>query len=122
MKLVSVRLNRALVLRDITISELAHQAGISQSYVSHLAKGERLPTITTLRKLAKALNVRVSFFLEEDISPLQSVYHQFPENIQEFLAKKNSLEYLRVAKMAAESNIPPQGIRKIIEVIKDANS
>lgn len=122
MKLISKRLNKAIELRDTTISELAHRAGISQSYVSHLARGERMPTIPTLNKLARALNVRISFFLEEDTSPLQNIYQHFPEDIQEFLAARSSLEYIKMAKIAKESNIPPQGIRKIIEVIKDANS
>jgi len=64
------------------------------------------------------LNVPISFFIEENIVPLQNIYHRFPEDIQEYLAKEGSLDYIALAKEADESNISPEDIKEIIKIIK----
>ncbi len=43
--------------RRISQQELAHSAGLSVSYISMLERGERLPPLDTLEKLAQVLKV-----------------------------------------------------------------
>lgn len=43
--------------RGLKLTELAAKAGFSHSYLSRLERGEKQPTIATLRKLAAALDV-----------------------------------------------------------------
>ncbi len=43
--------------RKISQQELAHSAGLSVSYISMLERGERLPPLDTLEKLAQVLKV-----------------------------------------------------------------
>ncbi len=43
--------------RQISQQELAHSAGLSVSYISMLERGERLPPLDTLEKLAQVLKV-----------------------------------------------------------------
>jgi transcriptional regulator with XRE-family HTH domain len=50
--------------RGISQEELANKVGVTQQYVALLEKGERKPSLDTLRKLAKALDVAVGELVE----------------------------------------------------------
>jgi transcriptional regulator with XRE-family HTH domain len=58
---------RIKILRErqkISQEELAARSGISRGYLARLETGRHDPTITTLEKLAKALNVPVGKLLK----------------------------------------------------------
>ena len=59
-KLKQVRLGKRL-----TQAELSNLSGISQQYISDIEKGVSTGSVSTLRKLAKALNVSVSELLDD---------------------------------------------------------
>ena len=50
---------------NMSQSELARRAGISQSLLSDIESGKVNPTIKTLTKLAKALKVPITALLDE---------------------------------------------------------
>jgi transcriptional regulator with XRE-family HTH domain len=50
--------------RAMTQEALAKQAGISRGYLARVETGRHEPTLTMLRKLAKALGVPVTALLE----------------------------------------------------------
>ncbi len=50
--------------RGLTQGALAKAAGISQIYVAKIEAGDKIPSIPTLEKLAKALKVKVAELLE----------------------------------------------------------
>jgi transcriptional regulator with XRE-family HTH domain len=52
--------------RRLTQSQLANKAGISQSVLSDIENGKVNPTVPTLYKIAKALNVDMNKLLELD--------------------------------------------------------
>lgn len=62
------RLNRIVQLRtkqELSQRELAKKAGVSVAYVALIETGERTnPSLTVLRRLAKALQVPVTELLE----------------------------------------------------------
>lgn len=47
-------------------AQLASNSGVSNTYISELESGKKQPTITTIRKLAKALEVPIVDLIEED--------------------------------------------------------
>ena len=47
-------------------AQLASNSALSNTYISELESGKKQPTITTLRKLAYALEVPISALIEED--------------------------------------------------------
>ncbi len=44
--------------------DLAFKAGLNRAYVGYIERGERKPTVDTLAKLAKALKVKLSEFID----------------------------------------------------------
>jgi transcriptional regulator with XRE-family HTH domain len=52
--------------RDLTQRELASQAGISANAVSLIERDEISPSVATLQRLATSLNVKMSYFFDED--------------------------------------------------------
>lgn len=43
---------------DLNKSELADKAGLDRTYIGGIERGERNPTLTTMYKLAKALQLK----------------------------------------------------------------
>jgi transcriptional regulator with XRE-family HTH domain len=44
--------------KKLTQLELADRVGVDRSYIGHIELGERSPTISTLKKIARSLGVR----------------------------------------------------------------
>ncbi|MEW6402966.1 MAG: XRE family transcriptional regulator [Chloroflexota bacterium] len=59
--------------RNISQRDLAHMAGLSPNSISLIERDETSPSVATLQSLAAALNIRMSYFFEEE-SPA-SVLH-----------------------------------------------
>lgn len=51
------KLSRIMKKREIDLTELAKKSNTTKSCISDYVRGERLPSIYTLSKIAKALNV-----------------------------------------------------------------
>jgi transcriptional regulator with XRE-family HTH domain len=49
----------------LTQESVAHEAGLSRNYVGMVERGERVPTIIALRKLALAIDTTMSSMIQE---------------------------------------------------------
>lgn len=71
-----IRLKDILKERNLTLSAFAEQVGISQSNLSNYANGNISPTLETLEKIAKALNISVTeLFKEKETLEFQIKYN-----------------------------------------------
>ena len=61
---VGKNLRRLRKAAGLTFEALARKAGLSLGYVQRLEAGQHDPPVSTLRKLAKALRVKVGRLLE----------------------------------------------------------
>jgi transcriptional regulator with XRE-family HTH domain len=61
-------------VNDLTLDDLASQAGISASHLSRLERGQTLPSFTVLAQIAHVLGVSVDEFvqLEQDVQALDA--------------------------------------------------
>ncbi|RJP49483.1 MAG: helix-turn-helix domain-containing protein [Anaerolineaceae bacterium] len=59
--------------RNISQRDLAHLAGLSPNSISLIERDETSPSVATLQSLASALNIRMSYFFEEEAT--SSVLH-----------------------------------------------
>jgi len=51
------------IAAGLTQTAVAKRSGVNPSYLSHLESGRRNPTLATLERLAKILNVAPGYFL-----------------------------------------------------------
>lgn len=61
---MSKRLREWRAKRKMSQRDLADVSGVSREYIARIELGQHDPTLSTLEKLAKALNVRVSKLIE----------------------------------------------------------
>jgi transcriptional regulator with XRE-family HTH domain len=57
-------LRRARIWRKLTQAQLAAKVGVHEMTISKLERGDRQPSLALLRRLAKALKVKVGELLE----------------------------------------------------------
>ncbi len=53
--------------KKITQKQLAHRTGLSPSLLSQIENGQIAASLTTLDKLSSSLNVKISYFLDEEV-------------------------------------------------------
>ena len=66
---VGARIRRFRHLRGLSQEQLALQAGLNTAFLGHLERGLKSPTITTLEKLVKALNITFEELFAEESAP-----------------------------------------------------
>ena len=60
--------------RDLSQRELARLAGVSANAISLIERNEISPSVATLHRLATALNIRISYFLESDAGQAKIIH------------------------------------------------
>jgi len=63
---LSARIQYLRETRDLTQSQLADKAKVSQSTIAQLESGEKKPSVETLEKVASALDVNLALFFAQD--------------------------------------------------------
>lgn len=68
--------------QNLTLDDLAEQAGISASHLSRLERGQTLPSFTVLAGIAHVLGVSIDEFakLEHDVTELDTELQEVLEN------------------------------------------
>lgn len=105
------------VEREMSTMDVAKLTGLSQGYISNIENNEEMnPTKATIFKLAKALGVEPEFLMNESAYITNEVIENLPPDIQEWLAGKDILPYLYLAKEMHGKQIPVEKAAKIIEI------
>lgn len=63
-QLFGARLREVRLARGLTQGDLAQRCGTSVAAISHIERGTKVPTLTTLVRLADALECRVTKLVE----------------------------------------------------------
>lgn len=64
-RIVAKNVRRIRTAAELSQEEVAVRMGVEQTYVSGLERGVRNPTITTLDRAARALNVKIAELLKD---------------------------------------------------------
>lgn len=64
-KLVARNIRKLLKEKDMTQSELALRSGVNRPHLSSICAGRRMPRLTTLGAIARALGTNVKEIIEE---------------------------------------------------------
>jgi len=54
--------------RGLTLAQLGQQVGLSASYLSQIERSVTMPSLARLTTIARALDVEVGYFFEDDVS------------------------------------------------------
>jgi quercetin dioxygenase-like cupin family protein len=63
---VGLRIKRVRGEKNLTLKMVEAASGVSATHVSEIERGETVPTIKALARIARALGKRTAFFLEEN--------------------------------------------------------
>lgn len=69
--------------KGLTQEQLGESAQIHYSYVGQVERGEKMPSLKTLQKLAAALNTKLQYILEGPVT--YNINNELPPEITAFL-------------------------------------
>jgi transcriptional regulator with XRE-family HTH domain len=116
---ISEKLKRMRELRNYTTSQLAEISGVPQSTISKIENGKSTsPTIDTIKKLAKALNITPMYFLDDSLVTPFDFYDDWPEDVKKaFLDNEEGMAYLKVTEKAKQNGISPKALENIVNSV-----
>lgn len=84
---VILKLRQERELRHISQLELSFSSGISQTMISHIESGRKIPTLRTLIRLCDALDINpaILFSFSDDEENRRRVKHQIITMIERYL-------------------------------------
>ncbi|ACL68946.1 helix-turn-helix domain-containing protein [Halothermothrix orenii] len=68
---IGKKLRKLRIGKGYSLGDLEEIAGVSKSMLGQIERGKTNPTVKTLWKVARSLNVPFSFFIEEETSPVK---------------------------------------------------
>lgn len=98
--------------KGLSQEELAKLIGLSRQFVGHMETDIKKPSLETLIKLAKILEVSLDFLAEEDVKIILRDF--LPKDLQ----KDQRTAYEVVVDKAIESEITPDDLAFYIETIR----
>ncbi len=119
------RLSALREKKGLTQIELADLTKISRSRLSLYEIDKREPDLETVKQLANFFDVSTDYLLGRDMKPTEKSRYHTPDQatddpeLQKRFAER--AEYYKVADEAADAKIPPDKIRKFLELFKDSN-
>lgn len=117
------RLRTLRLQSGLTAKELSDLSGVTRSLISELETGKRQSTSAdTIDKLARALCVSPSYFFESDYSLSTQITYGIPSDIHEFLLREDSYSYIRIARKAQETGLPPEILEELLDLVKRIRS
>ena len=79
---VATRIQEERLARKLSQLDLALEAGISQGYLAMVESHQKIPTITTIFKIARALNISPTELFEKQDIDRQEIKNQVISLIQ----------------------------------------
>ena len=80
-RIIAMNLKQLRTERSLTLGQLAKESGVSKAILSDMEKGESNPTINTIIKVSKGLNVPYSRLME-GVEPESTLVRQ-PETVMQ---------------------------------------
>lgn len=80
-KEVARRIRRERKNRRLSQMELANEAEIAQSFLASIESGKKIPTVTTVLKIARALGISPALFFTEDYKDRELVKEEIINRI-----------------------------------------
>lgn len=89
---------------DLTLKDLSEKTGLSVSFLSSVERGATSLAITSLKKIADALDVTMAYFFEEDI---KSNFHVKTEQQKVFRVENSASTFVRLGGQFPKRAVEP---------------
>lgn len=94
MKEISDKIKQLRKSKSITLKDLSESTGLSVSFLSQVERGESSLAITSLNKIAVALDEHITSFFEQ---PLNEDYKIVPNKIKPFKLENSNQKFIKTA-------------------------
>jgi len=101
---ISGKINTLRKNKKMTLKDLSEASGLSISFLSQIENGSSSLAITSLKKIADALNVPITYFFE---SRENCNYHLTLANQKKWQMEGSPLEYIRLCSDFPETVLEP---------------
>jgi transcriptional regulator with XRE-family HTH domain len=124
-RMIGVLINSARETKNLSAAELGASLNIDVDDIRGYETGQLPVPMTVLVALSSALNVNMSYFLDDsgrvgeflEIREALELFEQMPEDVREFVSVPANQVYIRVAMALAE--IPTNNLRTLAENLLD---
>ncbi|PAB61342.1 helix-turn-helix domain-containing protein [Anaeromicrobium sediminis] len=101
--------------KELYQKDLAKIIGVSSGAIGMYENDKRTPDFETLKKIANYFNVSTDYLLGivDDPSVIKVSGDNLPDELKEI-----GIQYLTLAKEMQDKEIPPEDIKKILDVLK----
>lgn len=106
------RIKQVRILRGLTAKEVSCRAGLSQGYVSRLENNERVPSNSTILKIANVLHVSPSYLLDGTGQPPLGSHLSL--HLKEFVNNYNNVQWIQAAYDAKQAGLSPDVLRHLL--------
>jgi transcriptional regulator with XRE-family HTH domain len=100
--------------KEMNLQDLSDKAGIGRSTLSEIENGTNTPNLTTLQKLADALDTTVGELVDGKLAT-GVIHGLLPDDVKEFLDSQDALSYLKINAKAQELGVSPEHIAQYVE-------
>lgn len=100
---VGERVKKLRSERELTLQDVANLTGFSKALISQIENNVVMPPINTLAKIAKVLNVKMTYFFEEDIN--YKSYYVVPKDKRKFVFREGAKHGYLYEELATIKNI-----------------
>ena len=114
-KIFSEKLKRIMFEKNLKQEDFAKKIGVNQSHVSNWITGKRNPSMNTLNKIAKTLNIPISSLIENTGKNNLKNSNEFSEQIKEI---QNKLKDLEINFLKLEKNYNVRLLKLENEILK----
>lgn len=103
--ILAERVRQERARAGLTLEALAEKAGVSDTFVAHIETGLRKPSLETVHRLARALDVSLAELLKEELHPLPKSDAPYLNRFVQIVRGKTSRQkdgLLRILKTASD--------------------
>lgn len=103
--------------RQMTMEDLAKQAGTTSAYIAMIETGKRQNVSDDiLERLGQALRINPDFFRIKGASLPMDCLPDLPKDIIDLILNAGSMPYLKLTEKAMKNGVSPQTLEKLIDI------
>lgn len=104
---INEKIKKLRIENDLTLKELSGQTGLSVSFLSQIERGSSSLAITSLKKIADAFDVPMTYFFDE---VEKTNFTTKVEDQKEFKVEGSSVTHVRLAGNFSERKLEPMKV------------